>query len=51
MMDDLTLWVPALQVIADCGAVSIPLVVAAGLVSRAFNALVSMVTGERRVRF
>lgn len=50
-MEDLMLWIPVFQVITECAAVSIPLVVVCGLVGKAYNALVSMVFGERKVRF
>lgn len=50
-MENLTFWQPVIEVITNAGAVSIPLVVVCGIVGRAYNALVGMVTGERRVRF
>lgn len=47
---DLSMFQPAFDLLVDCAAVSLPLVVAAGLVGKAFNALVSVITGERRVK-
>lgn len=47
---DFTMYQPILDLIVTSAAVSLPLVVACGLVGRAYNALVGMVTGERRVK-
>lgn len=47
---DLSAYQPMFDLIVSAGAVSLPLVVACGLVGKAFNALVSMVIGERKVR-
>lgn len=37
------------DLIVDCGAVSLPIVVVCGIVGKLFNALVSMVIGKERV--
>ncbi len=49
-VDNLEMWQEAINMIVSAGAVSLPLAVVSGLVGRAYNALVGMVTGEKRVR-
>ena len=48
---DLLEYVPAFELIVSAGAVSLPLVVACGLVDRMYNALFGMITGKQVVKF
>lgn len=47
---DLTAYQGVFNLITTSAAASLPIVVVCGLVGRAYNALVGMVTGERRVK-
>ena len=47
---DLNEYQDVFNVIVNSAAVSLPMVVACGLVGKVFNALTSMITGERRVK-
>lgn len=44
------MWQNAIDMLVEAAAVSLPLVLASGLVGRCYNALVSMVTGSREVK-
>lgn len=47
---DMTVYQPMFDLIVTSAAVSLPLAIACGLVGRAYNALVGMVTGEKKVK-
>ena len=48
---DLLEYVPVFELIVGAGAVSLPIVVACGLVERVYNSLLDMITGKRVVKF
>ena len=47
---DLSVYQPVFDLIVEAAALSLPMVVCAGIVGKAFNALVSAVVGERRIK-
>lgn len=47
---ELSAYQEALNLIVESAAISLPLVVACGLVGKVFNGLVSAVTGEKRLK-
>lgn len=50
MIMDLSAYQEVFQIIVESAAVSLPIVVVAGVVSKAYNALVSAVYGDRRIK-
>lgn len=50
MKVDLSAYQEVFQFIVEAGAISLPMVIVAGLVSKAYNALVSAIYGEKRLK-